>query len=215
MKRSWLIIWIFVLIAIIVIGFYLYPISKNDIDSKTQNPNSDNINKEFRCEVNSDCIVFQAMCLSGACWNKDNVPGTPVLPPNAGVCAPFSEVTNCVCEKNRCQPITSERDAGNINIQSCNSNDNCFNDEICLDSNYVWNGEVLIKSYNGAIDKSCFLKCDTDIDCPSYLECQSANLVSYEAKGVLAGTNTEDWQDNEDLKKSDVIKYCEIKGYFK
>ncbi len=189
-SRKW--IWIVVLVIILIV-FYFWLTTKTSISSKNY------------CKLDSDCIVYQPACIYG-CWNKNNLPEPVTLPPNAGMCASPTEISGCVCEKNRCQPLPSERNENNFYLQPCISDNNCFPDEVCLDFNTLsWHYEYPVKRFDIS-EKICYQKCTSNTDCPINMRCITAKLVSSATWKDL--TIERNWSTNKELADAPTTKYC-------
>jgi len=157
------------------------------------------------CNVSSDCVFHYSSCRAEVCWNKDNLPEPIASEPNMGMCLPPSDVSECTCEKNRCQPIPDDKTSGNIYYPPCKSGMNCFADEICLDYNMKsWDG-VALKRYDSD-SKQCHLQCNSDSDCPAGY-CINAKLVSDEIYDEMSGVRPS-WDNHPLIVDAPEIKFC-------
>lgn len=190
--------WLLIIPVIIVIILYFWLSTKGSVSSKNY------------CVLDSDCMPYRQACIQmGGCWNKNNLPEPITLPPDTGMCAPSTEITSCVCEKNRCQPIQSERNENNFYFQSCKSNNDCFPDESCLDYNTMsWHYEYGVKMSDSS-NKVCYQKCESDVDCPVNMSCVTVKLVSGDTwRDLGLGGN---WSDNKELADSPTTMYCRFR----
>lgn len=178
-------------------GWAVFSLSKLSI-----NPISD---PHYSCEVNSDCIGHYSSCRIPLCWNKDNLP-EPIIPePNMGMCFAPKKIPECICEKNRCQPVISERHVGNAHFQTCKSGMNCFADEICLDFNTMGIPDDAIKRFD-ADTKQCHLQCENDDQCPVG-SCVGTKLVSSEVWDTVRGDRIP-WDRHPFIVDAPAVKYC-------